>query len=34
MTAWDFYFPIVEGKDTVLRLHWGNVMVPLAITVP
>ena len=29
-----FYFPVVEGKDAVLRLHWGNVMVPLAITVP
>jgi len=29
-----FYFPVVEGKDAELRLHWGNVMVPLAITVP
>lgn len=29
-----FYFPVVEGKDAVLRLHWGNVIVPLAITVP
>jgi hypothetical protein len=29
-----FYFPIVEGKDAVLRLHWGTVMVPLAIRVP
>lgn len=34
MEALGFYFPIVEGKDAVLRLHWGNVMVPLAITVP
>ena len=29
-----FYFPTVEGKDAVLRLHWGAVMVPLAIRVP
>lgn len=29
-----FYFPTVEGKDAELRLHWGSVMVPLAITVP
>jgi hypothetical protein len=29
-----FYFPIVEGKDAVLRLHWGSVIVPLAIVVP
>jgi hypothetical protein len=30
--AW--YFPVVEGKDTVLRLHWGETIVPLAIRVP
>lgn len=29
-----FYFPVVEGKDAVLRLHWGTVMVSLAIQVP
>jgi hypothetical protein len=29
-----FYFPTVEGKDSVLRLHWGRVMVPLSIRVP
>jgi hypothetical protein len=29
-----FYFPIVEGKDAVLRLHWGGVIVPLSIRVP
>ena len=34
MEALTFYFPIVEGKDAVLRLHWGEVMVPLAIRVP
>ena len=28
-----FYFPIVEGKDTVLRLHWGTTIVPLSIRV-
>ena len=30
--AW--YFPVVEGKDTVLRLHWGEMIVPLAVHVP
>ena len=34
MEALTFYFPIVEGKDAVLRLHWGEVMVPLSIRVP
>ena len=34
MEALTFYFPIVEGKDTVLRLHWGEIMVPLSIRVP
>jgi len=34
MEALAFYFPIVEGKDAVLRLHWGAVMVPLSIRVP
>ena len=29
-----FYFPAVEGKDATLRLHWGEVMVPLSIRVP
>ncbi len=29
-----FEFPYVEGKETVLRLHWGDVMVPLSISVP
>jgi len=29
-----FDFPIVEGKDAVLRLHWGNTSVPMAIVVP
>lgn len=34
METLSFYFPIVEGKEAVLRLHWGPVMVPLAIRVP
>lgn len=29
-----FSFPIVDGKDATLRLHWGEVMVPLSIRVP
>lgn len=29
-----FYFPIADGKDAVLRLHWGSVIVPMAIRVP
>ena len=34
MEALAFYFPTVEGKEAVLRLHWGTVMVPLAMRVP
>ena len=34
MEALSFYFPTVEGKDAVLRLHWGEVMVPLTLRVP
>jgi hypothetical protein len=29
-----YYFPVVDGKNAVLRLHWGEVMVPLKIQVP
>jgi len=29
-----FGFPIVEGKDAVLRLEWGDVRVPLSVRVP
>ena len=29
-----FAFPIVEGKDAVLELQWGEVRVPLSIRVP
>lgn len=34
MEALMFYFPVVEGKSATLRLHWGEVMVPLSIAVP
>jgi hypothetical protein len=34
MEALSSYFPVVEGKDAVLRLHWGEVMAPLSIRVP
>lgn len=34
MEALMFYFPVVEGKNATLRLHWGEVMVPLSIAVP
>jgi hypothetical protein len=34
MEVLTFYFPFVEGKDVTLRLHWGEVMVPLSIRVP
>jgi hypothetical protein len=29
-----FDFPVVDGKDTVLRLRWGTTAVSLAISVP
>ncbi|MGE0446552.1 MAG: DUF2911 domain-containing protein [Vicinamibacterales bacterium] len=29
-----FYFPVVDGKSATLRLHWGEVIVPLSFTVP
>jgi hypothetical protein len=34
MEVLTFDFPTVEGKDAVLRLHWGEVVVPLSIHVP
>jgi hypothetical protein len=30
--TWDF--PMVEGKDAVLRLRWGTMSVAMAIGVP
>ena len=29
-----FYFPVVEGHRAELVLHWGTVVVPLALEVP
>ena len=29
-----FYFPVVEGRKAELVVHWGTVIVPLAIEVP
>ena len=29
-----FYFPVVNAKHAELVLHWGTVVVPLAIDVP
>ena len=29
-----YYFSMVEGKETELRLHWGDTVVPMLITVP
>jgi hypothetical protein len=29
-----FYFPVVDGKKGELVLHWGAVVVPLAIEAP
>ena len=32
--ALTFTFPIVEGKDAVLRLEWSEVRLPLSLRVP
>jgi hypothetical protein len=29
-----FYFPVVDGRKAELVLHWGTVIVPLALEVP
>lgn len=34
MESLSFYFPVVEGKEARLNLHWGEVVVPLSIAVP
>jgi hypothetical protein len=34
METLSFSFPVVEGKEAQLRLHWGEVMVPMRIEVP
>jgi len=33
MESMTYYFPAVDGKDATLRLHWGTVVIPLAIKV-
>jgi hypothetical protein len=34
MEALAFYFPVVGPYEATLRLHWGDVVVPLQIEVP
>jgi hypothetical protein len=34
METLSFYFAVVEGKDALLRLHWGDVIVPMSVRVP
>ena len=34
METMAFYFPVVEGKQAELVLHWGTVVVPMQIEVP
>jgi hypothetical protein len=34
METMAFYFPVVEGRQAELVLHWGTVVVPLRIDVP
>lgn len=26
-----FYFPVVDGRDALLRLHWGETVIPIEI---
>jgi hypothetical protein len=33
METLSFYFPVVDGLNAVLHLHWGEVVVPLRIEV-
>jgi hypothetical protein len=33
MDALAYYFPVVARDSTVLRIHWGEVMVPIRIRV-
>ena len=34
MDALAYYFPVVARDSTVLRIHWGDVMIPMRIRVP
>jgi hypothetical protein len=29
-----FYFPVVDGRKAILRLHWGETIVPISIQAP
>lgn len=29
-----FYFPVVDGREATLRLHWGETVIPLSIVAP
>jgi hypothetical protein len=29
-----FYFPVVDGRKAELVIHWGTVVVPMAVEVP
>ena len=33
METMAFYFPVVSAYETTLRFHWGEIVVPLQITV-
>jgi hypothetical protein len=34
METMTYYFPVVDGKDAVLRFHWGETIVSLSIRAP
>jgi hypothetical protein len=34
MEALAIYFPVVAGDSAVMRVHWGETIVPLRITAP
>ncbi|MEM7414812.1 MAG: DUF2911 domain-containing protein [Gemmatimonadota bacterium] len=34
MEALAFYFPVVGPYETTLRFHWGEIVLPLSISVP
>jgi hypothetical protein len=34
METLTFYFPVVDGDSAVLRLHWGETVVPIRIDAP
>lgn len=34
MESLAYYFPVVSGDSTVMRIHWGEMMLPVRITAP